>query len=157
MAVIVTPDGKLDAGARRVNRLTKGALADLATKPDRPVPILALNRIDEVLPAEGSSALVKLSLSPEDDAVSMATIAFGTGARRALILAPAGDWGSKMSDTVRAQWTKLGGTVVSSATYSTSCLAWAARITNRRQIQTPATTAAAAGSAVRGNAITMKS
>ncbi len=29
VAVIVTPDGKLDAGARRVNRLTKGALARL--------------------------------------------------------------------------------------------------------------------------------
>ncbi|WP_306115885.1 MULTISPECIES: leucyl aminopeptidase [unclassified Roseovarius] len=29
VAVVVTPDGKLDAGARRVNRLTKGALARL--------------------------------------------------------------------------------------------------------------------------------
>ncbi len=29
VAVIVTPDGKMDAGARRVNRLTKGALARL--------------------------------------------------------------------------------------------------------------------------------
>ena len=29
VAVIVTPDGKLDSGARRVNRLTKGALARL--------------------------------------------------------------------------------------------------------------------------------
>jgi len=101
-----------------VGPLTKEALADLATRLERPVPVLALNRIDEVLPASGN-ALVQLSLSPEDEAVSAADIAFGTGARRAAILVPSDDWGGKMEAVVRERWTKLGGTVASSAGYTT--------------------------------------
>ncbi len=99
-----------------VGPLSKEALADLATRLERPVPILALNRIDQVLPASGS-ALVQLSLSPEDEAVSVAALAFGAGARRALIISPAGDWGSKVETALRERWTDLGGTVASSSTY----------------------------------------
>ncbi len=99
-----------------VGPLSKEALADLATRLERPVPILALNRIDQVLPAAGS-ALVQLSLSPEDEAVGVAELAFGTGARRALIISPAGDWGSKMGSALQQRWTELGGTITSSATY----------------------------------------
>jgi len=101
-----------------VGPLTKEGLADLATRLERPVPILALNRIDQVLPATGN-ALVQLSLSPEDEAVSAAELAFGTGARRAVILAPSGEWGNKMEAVVRDRWTKLGGTIASSAGYTT--------------------------------------
>lgn len=100
-----------------VGPLSKEGLADLATLLERPVPILALNRIEQVLPASGS-ALVQLSLSPEDEAASIAQLAFGTGARRALIISPAGDWGDKMESALRARWSTLGGTVASSATYS---------------------------------------
>jgi outer membrane PBP1 activator LpoA protein len=99
-----------------VGPLSKDALADLATRLDRPVPILALNRIDQVLPASGS-ALVQLSLSPEDEAESVAELAFGTGARRALVITPTGEWGSKMETALRERWTALGGTVASSSTY----------------------------------------
>jgi outer membrane PBP1 activator LpoA protein len=101
-----------------VGPLSKESLANLATRLERPIPILALNRIDQVLPATGS-ALVQLSLSPEDDAASIAELAFGTGARRALIITPSGDWGSKMETTLRDRWTKLGGTIVRNATYTT--------------------------------------
>lgn len=101
-----------------VGPLSKEALADLATRLERPVPILALNRIDQTLPASGS-ALVQLSLSPEDEVESLAELAFGTGVRRALIIGPAGDWGKKMETALRERWTALGGTVASSATYST--------------------------------------
>jgi uncharacterized protein len=100
-----------------VGPLSKEALADLATRLERPVPILALNRIDQVLPASGS-ALVQLSLSPEDEAVSVAALAFGAGARRALLISPAGDWGSKVETALRDRWTALGGTVASSTTYN---------------------------------------
>jgi hypothetical protein len=100
-----------------VGPLSKEALADLATRLERPVPILALNRIDQVLPASGS-ALVQLSLTPEDEAVSVAELAFGRGARKALIITPAGEWGKKVDAALRERWTTLGGTVVSDATYS---------------------------------------
>jgi outer membrane PBP1 activator LpoA protein len=102
-----------------VGPLSKEALADLATQLERPVPILALNRIDQILPASGGSALVQLSLAPEDDAVSIADLAFGKGARRALIINPGGDWGSKVEPVLRERWTTLGGTIADSVTYTT--------------------------------------
>ncbi|MCB1706788.1 MAG: penicillin-binding protein activator [Halioglobus sp.] len=101
-----------------VGPLSKDNVADLATQLERPVPILALNRIDQVLPAAGS-ALVQLSLAPEDDARSIAELAFGTGARRALIISPAGDWGAKVEPVLRERWTTLGGTIADSVTYTT--------------------------------------
>ena len=101
-----------------VGPLSKEALADLATRPERPIPILALNRIDPILPAQGS-ALVQLSLAPEDEAISVAELAFGRGARRAIIITPAGDWGSKVETALRERWGSLGGTIASNTTYST--------------------------------------
>ena len=100
-----------------VGPLSKEALAELATRLERPVPILGLNRIDQIVPASGS-ALVQLSLSPEDEAVSVAELALGTGFRRALIIRPAGDWGSKIENALQERWTDLGGMVTSSATYN---------------------------------------
>ena len=101
-----------------VGPLSKEALADLATRPERPIPILALNRIHPILPAQGS-ALVQLSLAPEDEAISVAELAFGRGARRAIIITPAGDWGHKVETALRERWASLGGTIASNTTYST--------------------------------------
>ena len=101
-----------------VGPLSKEALADLATRPERPIPILALNRIHPILPAQGS-ALVQLSLAPEDEAISVAELAFGRGARRAIIITPAGDWGRKVETALRERWASLGGTIASNTTYST--------------------------------------
>ena len=101
-----------------VGPLSKAALADLATRPERPIPVLALNRIHPILPAQGS-ALVQLSLAPEDEAISVAELAFGRGARRAIIITPAGDWGNKVETALRERWASLGGTIVSNTTYST--------------------------------------
>ena len=101
-----------------VGPLSKPALADLAARPERPIPILALNRIDPLLPAQGS-ALVQLSLAPEDEAANVAELAFGRGARRAIIIAPAGNWGHKVETALRERWRTLGGTIASDVTYST--------------------------------------
>jgi len=101
-----------------VGPLSKEALAELATRLERPIPVLGLNRIDQAVPASGS-ALVQLSLSPEDEAVSVAELAFGAGFRTALIIKPGGDWGNKIESALGERWTALGGTVTSSATYNT--------------------------------------
>jgi len=100
-----------------VGPLSKQAVAELGTRLERPVPVLALNRIDQVLPATGS-ALVQLSLAPEDEAERIAELAFGQGARSALIVRSAGDWGNKVQEALQARWTALGGTVTSSVTYT---------------------------------------
>jgi len=100
-----------------VGPLSKQAVEELGNLPDRPVPVLALNRIDGELPV-GKTALVQLALAPEDEASQIAGIAFGQGARRALVLRPAGLWGNKVEQALRTRWISLGGTVAATATYS---------------------------------------
>jgi len=101
-----------------VGPLSKQAVAELATRPDRALPVLALNRIDsEDSPVVGSSALVQFALAPEDEARSIADIAFGQGARDAMIMRPEGDWGSKVAQALIDRWQELGGTITSSVTF----------------------------------------
>jgi outer membrane PBP1 activator LpoA protein len=111
-------DDALNQGANLVvGPLSKQAVAELGTRLERPIPVLALNRIDQVLPATGS-ALVQLSLAPEDEAERIAELAFGQGARAALIVRPAGDWGNKVQQALQTRWAALGGTVTNSVTYT---------------------------------------
>ncbi|WP_162300003.1 penicillin-binding protein activator [Kineobactrum sediminis] len=100
-----------------IGPLSKEAVTQLGRHPQRPVPILALNRIDEPV-VHGSAALVQLSLAPEDEARRIAELAFGQGARRALILRPAGERGTRLNDVLRQRWQALGGSIAASATYS---------------------------------------
>ena len=100
-----------------VGPLSKAAVAELARQPSRPVPTLALNRIDSGATA-GTSAMVQVSLAPEDEATQLAQLAFGNGARRALILRPAGSWGDKMEIALARQWRALGGSVAQVVNYS---------------------------------------
>ena len=111
-------DDALRQGANLVvGPLSKQAVAELGTRLERPIPVLALNRIDQVLPATGS-ALVQLSLAPEDEAERIAELAFGQGARAALIVRPAGGWGDKVQQALQTRWTALGGAVTNSVTYT---------------------------------------
>ena len=100
-----------------VGPLSKTAVAELATRVDRPVPVIALNRIDSTLPA-GGGALIQMSLSSEDEAATLAERAFGRGHRTAAILRVDGEWGDEVDSALRKRWTQLGGRVVSGATYS---------------------------------------
>lgn len=107
----------LSAGANLViGPLSRQSAAELGTLAHRPVPILTLNRIDQVLPASGSP-LVQLSLAPEDEAARIAELAFGQGARSALIVRPAGTWGNKVEQSLHRRWSALGGRVANSVTY----------------------------------------
>ncbi len=100
-----------------VGPLSKDAVAELATRLERPVPILALNRIEQVLPAAGG-ALVQMSLSPEDEATTLADAAFGRGARQALVIRPAGSWGDTVEQALRERWAQLGGKIISGSSYN---------------------------------------
>ena len=100
-----------------IGPLSKAAVAELATLAARPVPTIALNRIDQAATG-GGAALVQLSLAPEDEARQLARLAFGNGARRVMILRPAGAWGDKMEQSLREQWRALGGTVGQGISYT---------------------------------------
>lgn len=100
-----------------IGPLSKQSVAELAARGDRTVPTIALNRIDRAASLTGA-ALVQLALAPEDEARQLARLAFGDGARRALILRPAGSWGDKMETSLARQWRQLGGSVARSVSYS---------------------------------------
>ncbi len=107
----------VDLGAALVvGPLTRSAVRELGAESPRPVPVLALNRSDSPLP-QADTALVQFSLAPEDEAEHLAALAFGRGARRALLLRPAGAWGDKMERALRDRWRDLGGTIADSAAY----------------------------------------
>ena len=112
-------DAALAQGATIVvGPLSKEAVAELATRGPLPVPVLALNRLEDTPPpVAGGSALVQLSLAPEDEAVTAADLAFGQGARSALIIRPESEWGSKVAQALVDQWQRLGGTIANSVTY----------------------------------------
>lgn len=115
----VAYDAALRQGANIVvGPLSKEAVAELASRSQRPIPVLALNRLEDIntLP-QGSSALVQFALAPEDEARNIANLAFGRGARNALIIRPDDEWGSKVAQALIERWTELGGTIVSSVTY----------------------------------------
>ena len=100
-----------------IGPLSKLAVADLGTQINRPIPILALNRTDSLLPASGS-ALVQFSLAPEDEATTLAEMAFGDGGRRAIVLSPQGSWGDSIRAALLDRWRALGGSVASSASFN---------------------------------------
>lgn len=100
-----------------IGPLRKAAVAELDALPERPVPVIALNRID-TLPQSTPGSLVQLSLAPEDEVRCLADRAFGEGVRRVLILRPAGAWGDKVEATLVSRWKHLGGSVADIATYS---------------------------------------
>ncbi len=66
-----------------------------------------------------NAALVQASLSPEDEARQLARLAYGRGARSALVVRPAGDWGVKVEKALADQWRQLGGRLADAAIYST--------------------------------------
>lgn len=116
----VAYDAALAQGASIVvGPLSKEAVAELNTRGDRTIPVLALNRLDaEEVTAAGSSALVQFALAPEDEARDIASLAFGQGARTALILRPAGEWASKVAEALIGRWQDLGGNIADSVTYN---------------------------------------
>ena len=113
-------DAALAQGASIVvGPLSKQAVAELGARGPLPVPVLALNRLeDSPATVVGGSALVQLSLAPEDEAATVAALAFGQGARRALLIRPDSEWGSKTAEALVANWQGLGGSIANSVTYN---------------------------------------
>ncbi len=101
-----------------VGPLTKQAVADLANTTALTVPVIALNRAEQPIVQGGAEQLVQFSLAPEDEAHRLAELAYGAGKRRALLIHPAGEWGSKMAYALSTRWQQLGGVMAGTATYA---------------------------------------
>jgi outer membrane PBP1 activator LpoA protein len=100
------------------------AASDLLTT--RP-PMLSLN----FLPPERTAPqkFYQFALSPEDDARAVARYIGATGKRRGVVIAPEGDWGSRVAAAFDEELRGAGGYVMGQATYSAAETDYTASIT----------------------------
>ncbi|MFE8072780.1 penicillin-binding protein activator [Marinobacteraceae bacterium S3BR75-40.1] len=90
-----------------IGPLSKTALASLADQDQLPVPVLALNYLDES--ATAPQNLFQFGLSAEDEARQIAQRLAWDGKRRVVMIAPEGGWGDRVVDAFRIQDEELGG------------------------------------------------
>ena len=90
--------------------LTKNEVANLINFGPLPIPTILLNQIDEDPEAKQKNRL-NFSLAPEDEAHQIADIAFGRGCRNAMVIAAAGDRGTRLLRAFAPRWTQIGGKI----------------------------------------------
>ena len=98
-----------------VGPLTKSQVASIAAM-NHPVPTLLLN--DSDVSAQDNS--YSFGLSAANEAVQVAIKANSKGYRRALIIAPANEWGKEIAEAFSSQWQEKGGLVVDTFSYASN-------------------------------------
>ena len=96
-----------------IGPLGRQAIDQLVSDKRFPVPTLLIGHPTQ--PASGSPNVYQLGMAPEQDGVQLARRAYAAGYRRALVIFAASDWGRRVSNATRNDWTRLGGKVVSQA------------------------------------------
>lgn len=79
-------------------------------------PTLALNRVDDY--GTPPSRLYQFGLDPKDEAQQIADIAILENRKKALIIAPEGEWGERVREAFTKRWQELGGKLVATSIYS---------------------------------------
>lgn len=98
-----------------IGPLKKAAVEQLAGAGELEIPVLALNRVS--LGAAPPANLFQFGLAPEDEARAAAERAWEDGATGALILAPASEWGRRLTQSFEARMEQLGGWVAGKQSY----------------------------------------
>ena len=93
-----------------IGPLEKDLVRQLASRSSLPITTLALNysEADQQMPPQ----LFQFGLAAEDEAREAADRAWADGHRRAIALAPRGEWGARVLDAFNKRWQSLGGTTV---------------------------------------------
>ena len=101
-----------------VGPLTREEVVAAAEISAKRAPMLALN----FLPAEHATPerFYQFALSPEDDARAVARYVSAAGRRRGIVLAPEGDWGTRVMAAFDEELRSAGGFVLGSATYTSA-------------------------------------
>jgi len=94
----------------------KSAVDILARSTQMNVPTLTLNYTSNNSAAVDN--LFQFGLLPEDEARQSAEMAFRQGRTHAATLVPEGPWGDRLHNAFQQRFEELGGTVVSSQTYT---------------------------------------
>ncbi|MBI1194298.1 MAG: hypothetical protein GC138_00425 [Gammaproteobacteria bacterium] len=75
-----------------------------------PVTTLVINYLDQG--SETPAGLIQFGLAPEDEIKQIAQQAWLDGNNEALLLAPTGGWGDRLTGDFENEWSKLGGRVL---------------------------------------------
>lgn len=106
----------IDGAELVIGPLNKQRLQLLFDEMTLPVPTLALNRVENYGPAP--ELLFQFGLAPQDEAIQIADIAYLENHRQAMIIAPRGEWGEKVSQAFANRWQQLGGTVITRSMFT---------------------------------------
>ncbi len=98
-----------------IGPLQKASITELARFEVLPVPVLALNTLSDtsLIPPH----LYQFGLPPEDEATQVAQYAIDEGMRRAVILTPSSNWGTRIRDAFAQHFSELGGEILSARQY----------------------------------------
>lgn len=99
-----------------IGPLEKEKIVLLQAKGRLPVPTLVLNDIEN-RDQEKITNLYFFALNPEDEARQTASEARLNHHERALVIAPASDWGNRVSTAFFAEWQAQGGTALGSVLF----------------------------------------
>ncbi len=100
-----------------VGPLEKEAVNSLLGQYELPVPVLALNHVDQTDEADNDK-LVQFGLSPEEEAKQVAELALSDGHTLALVVTPDNSWGRRIAESFTERWNEVGGTVLEQAYFS---------------------------------------
>ncbi|WP_110668382.1 penicillin-binding protein activator [Salinicola halophilus] len=98
--------------------LDKDTVSELETRDSVPLPTLALNYGEH--PRNQASDLFQYGLSAEDEARQVAQRAYQDGRRRAGVMVPSNEWGSRILAAFRQRWENEGGQIASVVSYDPS-------------------------------------
>jgi outer membrane PBP1 activator LpoA protein len=96
-----------------VGPLVKDDVAALARGGDLPVPVLALNQVNDVQ----NTRLFQFGLTPEQEVEQVAGSAWFDGKQNALVLAPDTPFGKRLSQHFDRYWQSLGGRLMATRKY----------------------------------------
>ena len=99
-----------------IGPLTKDSVAGLASQAALPVPVLALNYLDNN--RGGPSGFYQFGLLPEGEAAQVAERAVAEGRSHAVALVPNNDFGARMFNAFSTRFSELGGTLLGMQTYA---------------------------------------
>jgi outer membrane PBP1 activator LpoA protein len=98
-----------------VGPLIKEEVAALAQREQLAVPTLALNYVES---ERRPRNLFQFGLDPEEEARQVAEQAWLDGHNQAVVLAPTGSWGERLSESFRNHWQQLGGQLLEIQTFN---------------------------------------
>jgi outer membrane PBP1 activator LpoA protein len=97
-----------------VGPLTRDEVRTAAEQRPAGLPLLLLNTLDASYPG---GQIYQYALSPEDEARQIARQIAGSGQRNAVVLAPAGEWGTRVASVFADELTRAGGAVLAQGNY----------------------------------------